>query len=304
MNKLPIILITGFLGAGKTTFLNELLTYLKSQNQSVALLINEFGRANIDKNLVDPAAGTIYEVNQGSIFCVCTRDQFMNALDGIAAHSPSFDLAVIESTGIANTRDIGEYLDSPLLKEKIDIKQNFCLVDSANFHKVFETLPAVKTQIEEASVCVINKTDLVDKDYIKELSGQLQTLNPDAELLRTQYGKIDFSRILDLTKSWVSRSALDLTPPQNINSVTLAAQGTFDKEKIHKLLIRYTNSLLRAKGFINTVQGPLYIEWVGSSMFSRSSVEDIIKSSQLVLIGYKLDEDIIKREFENCLVSS
>ena len=152
MNKLPIILITGFLGAGKTTFLNEMLIYFKSRGSSVALLINEFGKTNIDKNLVTHDTETIYEVNQGSIFCVCTRSQFLNALDSISTHKPAFDAAIIESTGIANTRDIGTYLETPQLKDKIDIRQNFCLVDAANFHKVFETLPAVKTQVEEASV--------------------------------------------------------------------------------------------------------------------------------------------------------
>lgn len=304
MNKLPIVLITGFLGAGKTTFLNELLSYLKTRNKSVALLINEFGKTNIDKKLVNPDSGTIFEVNQGSIFCVCTRDQFMKALDDISEHSPSFDLAIIESTGIANTRDIGEYLDSPQLKDKIDIKQNFCLIDAANFHKVFETLPAVKTQIEEASVCVINKTDLVDNNYLAELSCKLRILNPDAEILQTQFGRLDFAGVLDLTNSWVSRSALDSSPPQNINSVTLSSEGIFDKDKIQRLLRDNSESLLRAKGFANTNKGLVYIEWVGKSMYSRPAYKEKNMLTQLVLIGYKLDEEFIKNEFEGCLVSS
>lgn len=304
MNKLPTILITGFLGAGKTTFLNELLTYLKTLDMSVALLINEFGKINIDKKLVASDAETIYEVNQGSIFCVCTRDQFMNALEKISNHSPSFDMAIIESTGIANTRDISEYLESFQLKDKIDVKQNFCLVDAANFHKVYQTLPAIKTQIEEASVCVINKTDLSDSIYTKDLTNKLTVLNPKAKIYMAQFGKIDFKKALDLTNSWISQNPVDTSPPQNINSITLSSEGTFDKSKIQRLLSNNSDLLLRAKGFVNTEQGPIYLEWVGQNMFSRSSAEKINRSTELVLIGYKLDEKNIKNEFEGCLVSS
>lgn len=304
INKLPVILITGFLGAGKTTFLNEMLLYLKSLDKSVALLINEFGKINIDKNLVDPNPGTIFEVNQGSIFCVCTRDQFLKALDEIASHSPSFDAVVIESTGIANTRDIGEYLDTPQLKDKIDIKQNFCLVDAVNFHKVFATLPAVKIQIEEASVCIINKSDLVESENITELGQKLKNLNPDAELIITKFGKIDFSHTLDFSKSWAAGSALDTVPPQNINSITVAEPGIFDKNKIQRFLNAYSENLLRAKGFIITNQGSIYIDWVGSSLFTRPYRKETDLISRLVLIGYRLDEENIKNEFKGCLVSS
>ncbi len=300
MKKLPVLLITGFLGAGKTTFLNELLAYLNEQNKSVALLINEFGRTNIDKKLVDPDAGTIYEVNQGSIFCVCTRDQFIKALDDIATHSPAFDVAVIESTGIANTRDIGVYLDTPPLNERLDIKQNFCLIDAANFHKVYTTLPAVKTQVEEASLCIVNKTDLVEKDYIPELKEKISSLNPTSPIIETEYGKVDFSKHLNLNGHWDTKGTLDIAPPKDISSITLASLGTFSKEKVHNLLNRHSDSLLRAKGFLNMADGSVYVEWVGGSFFSKPSKEENSSVSQLVLIGYNLDEESIKIGFTNC----
>ncbi len=304
MKKLPVILITGFLGSGKTTFLNELLIHLNESGKSVALLINEFGRTNIDKDLVDSDAGTVFEVNQGSIFCVCTRDQFIKTLDNITTHSPSFDVAIIESTGIANTRDIGEYLSIPPLQGRIDIKQNFCLIDAANFHKVFKTLPAVKSQVEEASVCVVNKTDLVSADYIIQLENSIRELNPDSSLVQTAFGKINFSKWLDLSGTWTTRSSLDITPPQNISSVTLASSGLFDKEKVKRLLVRQEKSLLRAKGFLNTGAGSIYIEWVGAILYTKQSYKKNDPISRLVLIGYKLDEERIKDEFNNCVVSS
>lgn len=302
MDKLPVLLITGFLGAGKTTFLNELLAHLDSLDMSVALLINEFGRANIDKELVDPEAGTIYEVNQGSIFCVCTRDQFIKALDDITTHSPAFDVAVIESTGIANTRDIGEYLSMPPLEGRLDIKQNFCLVDAANFHKVFATLPAVKTQVEEASVCIINKTDLVDIYTINDLSEKIATLNPDAAVTTTAYGKISFSSLLDLNGSWQTRTDLDTSPPEGISSVTMSADGVFSVELLNTYLNRYSDVLLRAKGFVNSSRGPLLIEWVGDRFFTKPADSLHGTESQLVLIGRSLSIKEMNAGFKACRI--
>ncbi|MCD6323302.1 MAG: GTP-binding protein [Clostridiales bacterium] len=301
MKKLPVLLITGFLGAGKTTFLNELLIYLNEQKKSVALLINEFGKTNIDKKLVGPEADTIYEVNQGSIFCVCTRDQFIKALDSIATHSPAFDVAVIESTGIANTRDIGVYLDTPPLNELLDIKQNFCLIDAANFHKVYTTLPAVKTQVEEASLCIVNKIDLVENDYMPKLKEKINRLNSTAPIIETEFGKVEFSKHLNLNGHWDTKWTLDVAPLENISSITFSSTGTFSKEKVHNLLNRHRDSLLRVKGFLNTADGFVYVEWVGDSFFSKPSKEETLSVSQLVLIGYNLDEENIKIGFTNCV---
>ncbi|MBN2558305.1 MAG: GTP-binding protein [Clostridia bacterium] len=302
MESLPIILITGFLGAGKTTFLNNLLAHLRTLDKSTALLINEFGKAGIDKDLVDSRGEAVYEVNQGSIFCVCTRDQFIRALDGIAGHSPSFDLAVIESTGIANTADLGKYLEAPPLEGQIDIKQNFCLIDAANFHKVFETLPAVRTQVGEASVLVINKTDLVDKNHLTRLEARLRELNPDALILRTSYGNIDFSANLDLTGSWSARAGLDTSPPEDIFSATLVEPGLLSKEKVRRFLERHDRSLLRAKGFLATDEGRLFIEWVGGSLYIKPAGTDAGVTGTLVLIGYGLSEASLKDEFRECLL--
>lgn len=304
MKKLPVILITGFLGAGKTTFLNKMLTHLKEEGKSVALLINEFGRTNIDKELIDSKGEMIYEVNQGSIFCVCTRDQFIKALDSITTHSPAYDIAIIESTGIANTRDIGKYLNEAPLSGRLDIKQNFCLVDAVNFHKVFQTLPAVRTQVEEASVCILNKSDMVTQERLLELEKQLISLNTDAPVINSEYGEIDFKATLNLTSTWTTRTKLDQAPPDNITSVTLVAEGKLSFNLISELLNKNKTSLLRAKGFLQTDRGPIFIEWVGNRIFTRPGKTGSDEVSRLVLIGYRLDEEIIKEKFKNCIVKS
>jgi G3E family GTPase len=297
---LPVILVTGFLGAGKTTFVNGLLSYLRDSGKSVALLINEFGLVSIDSTLLEEKAAMVYEVNQGSIFCVCTRDQFLKALDGIANNSPPYDVAVIESTGLANTRDIGEYLSMEPFTDQISIRQNFCIVDAANFHKIYETLPASRTQVAEASVCIVNKTDLADDDYLPVLDALLLSLNPDAGLVHTNYAYVDFNHLLDLSGTWSARTALDEAPPENITSLTLRTKSVCSRKMIEIFFGKISGNLLRAKGFITLEDGPVYIEIAGGDLLISPDLKSHEKQGTLVLIGYSLDADDIKKEFRKC----
>jgi len=299
---IPVILVTGFLGAGKTTFVNGLLSHLRESGKSVALLINEFGLVNIDSHLVEAEAARIYEVNQGSIFCVCTRDQFLKALDGIAGHSPAYDVAIVEATGLANTRYISEYLSMEPFAGRISIRQNFCLVDARNFHKVFETLPAARIQVAEASVCIVNKTDLVDEGYLPELEARLLSLNPDSEIIHTRYGRVDFNEQLDLSGTWSASTSPDDAPPADITSLTLKTRSVYSRSMVREFIGNLSGSLLRAKGFIRFEDGPAYIELAGDKFIMTPSAKSIESEACLVLIGYSLNSDEIKDAFRKCSV--
>lgn len=298
MKPLPVLLITGFLGAGKTTFVNQLLDHFQAENKRVALLINEFGRVSIDKDLINDNRQTIYEVNQGSIFCACTRDQFVAALDKIAAADPPFDVAVIESTGIANTADLRKHLSAESFTSRLEIKQNICLIDAANFHKVYATLPAVKSQVEQASVLIINKSDLVDQEQLQKLVSLIHGLNPDHPVEITRYGKADMTKLIDLAATWQSIIQMDETPPDDITSITLVAAKPLDKEEVMQLIRCNAHNLLRGKGFIKTAKQDYFVELVGDRLFTKAMTESKDKISRLVLIGRNLDEKAINAEWK------
>lgn len=301
MKPLPVLLITGFLGAGKTTFVNKLLNYFKTENKRIALLINEFGRVNIDKDLITDNGQAVYEVNQGSIFCACTRDQFITALDSIAAADPPYDVVVIESTGIANTADLRKYLNTERLTDRLEIKQNFCLIDAANFHKVYATLPAVKSQVEQASVLIVNKSDLVDQDHLQKLVAHIHALNPDHPLKIAQYGQVVLAELVDLEANWQSTKLMDETPPDGLVSITLVAAKPIDKKKLILFFQHHGQNLLRSKGFIKTGQQDYFVEWVGERLFTKAMSGSKEKISRLVLIGYKLDEKAITAEWKELI---
>ncbi len=301
MRVLPIILVTGFLGAGKTTFINQLISHFEQSGKNIALLVNEFGEISIDSHLIKANREAIYEVNQGSIFCVCTRKQFSSAITHIIRSESSYDLLIIESTGISETKDLENCFDIPNIACSIQVLQNFCLIDAQNFHKVYKTLPATKNQVEEASVCIINKVDLVSKSYLNELKGRIKDLNPNAEILVTNYGKISFSRSLNLEGyiTWRGTSKSKVAPIKKIETLTLKSDRVLTYSKTLTFLQALKGKILRGKGILKTDKGPIFAGWAGDSWevvpFKGESVGD----TRLVLIGGQLNSKYLKEEFND-----
>ena len=83
MKAIDVYILTGYLGAGKTTTLNRLIGAERFAGKKLALIINEFGKMGVDGQLLLPGDYTKYEINKGSIFCICTKTDFLKALDSI-----------------------------------------------------------------------------------------------------------------------------------------------------------------------------------------------------------------------------
>lgn len=300
---LNTILITGFLGAGKTTFLNQMLNELRSRPERTCLLINEFGKIGIDGSLISAGPETIHEINAGSIFCVCTRDQFLKALDNTASAPEPFDLLLIEATGIASTSDLGSYLYGPPLNGRIKVKKNFCLVDAINFHKIKTTLPAAINQVEEATTLVINKTDLTNEEKTSELKHELHQLNPRADIQISSFGKIDFTKALgDISDAgdWLSNKSLAKIPPKDLSSASMKTEGIIDEKKFEKFISDLPPDILRGKGTLNIENSIQHYEWVIDN-WQMKEFKKPIKESTLVLIGKNLDEKILQAKFSACV---
>lgn len=292
-----VILLTGFLGSGKTTCLNQLLPRLARANKRVAVVMNEFGSVGVDGKLIDGVVRPV-ELQNGSIFCVCIRDNFLAAMAKLAEELKP-EIVVIEATGVADPFEMGDFLAYPGLLGIYRLYRTVTLVDAINFPKVIQTLRAARAQAEAADVFVITKTDLVDWEGSVDLGNLLVQLNPTALQIVAPFCRLsgtEWELVLGLTQAVAAGRQYSVRQPARdpIVSVTLSigpfADITSAREAIARALPPNT---LRAKGFIDISGRPHLFQYT----MGKAEVTDVNgrveKTGQLVVIGLNLRRDQI-----------
>ena len=179
-SKIKVTVITGFLGAGKTTFINDLLR--RNHGTQFALVENEFGEVSIDMKLIKGAeASQMFELKQGCICCTIT-DEYELVLAELAERFPNVEHLLIETTGIADPAlVIRPFFAEKTLKKIYQYNGTICLVDALNFENSPEKEITIK-QIVVADLVLISKSDDLSETQKETLKTNLQKINPLAEV--------------------------------------------------------------------------------------------------------------------------
>ena len=213
---IPVILVTGFLGAGKTTVINRLIDHFTGRVGRLAVMINEFASIGIDGALVPPGDYVKIELNKGSIFCSCMRSDFIAELKKLALDVTP-DLLLIEATGIARVDDLYGMMHLDGLDRLIHIQKNICVVDARNFFKVEQTLEASGIQVDYADTIILNKIDQADDELVNRTLELLANHNDNAPVYHALYGDISpeliFSEALKARGKWRGGSREPLETP-------------------------------------------------------------------------------------------
>ncbi len=187
----PTTILTGFLGAGKTTFLNYLLK--SNPETKYAIIENEYGERSIDSELIIRGEDEIVELNNGCLCCTL-NDNLYDILNTLFDRRNEYDEIIIEATGVANPVGLAEpFIVHPLIKKQFPLTSIICLVDAEQIENHLKETEEAISQITFSDVLLINKTDLVNEDYLNGLKARLQALNPLAKIV---FGnKDDFPQI-------------------------------------------------------------------------------------------------------------
>lgn len=223
-NKIPVTVLSGYLGAGKTTILNHVLN--NRDGLRVAVIVNDLSEVNIDAELVRDGGGLsrteekLVEMSNGCICCTL-RDDLLQEVERLAREQ-RFDYILIESTGIGEPLPVAQtftYVDD---EQGIDLSMftrldcMVTVVDAYHFWQDFTTRETLKDRSQEAGeadtrgvvhlltdqvefcdVLIINKCDMVSEQELVKLEAALRGLQPCAKIIRTSYGKIDPGEILN-----------------------------------------------------------------------------------------------------------
>lgn len=287
MNQQPVALylVSGFLGAGKTTFLRRLLGRLSGRK--TGLLVNEFGSVGIDGALLQNGEIQLAELNSGSIFCACMKDNFVKALKAFT--ETPIDLLLIEASGMADPASMPVILErlAPYLTRPYDYRGAVCLVDCTTFSDYLDVLLPIQNQVSTADLIVLNKTDLVPESHVLEIQQTIRNYNEDAAVYRTTYADVPAELIEDglVSHGRVGRSS---NTPWNRPAVyTLQTPplqtGTDSVRTFCQTIAPLT---LRIKGILETSDGLLFVDGVCGQL-ELSPAPSRAPAGTLILIGKK-----------------
>jgi len=260
---IPICLVTGFLGSGKTTVLERLMRRLADRR--VVYLVNEFATSDIDGQRLAGSGAAIVSVPGGSIFCTCLVEEFVRRLREIAATRPAPDGLVVEASGIADPRVVRRLLDETGLSTDYRLARVVAICDPGTFLKLLVTLPSLPAQVEAADVALLNKVDLHDEPALQAVEAELHALHPGLSILRCAYGEADFEPFLLQPERELAGELAHCADPRYLVSEELLP-GLVELPRLEAALAALGERLYRAKGFVETAQGWRYVDWAAGRL--------------------------------------
>ena len=254
---IPLVLVTGFLGSGKTTFLRHLSK--RNDGKRLAFLVNDFAAADIDAQALTDLDGEMISIPGGSVFCRCLATTFTNALTKIAG---SADGVIIEASGMADPRALADLLRETRLDEIYTLSAVVALADPGTLRKLLKTLPAVKAQIQTADILLLNKTDLFDEEPIARTEAAVRDVRRDIEIVRCVRGDVDIQFFRGESHAMAFHSSPAKCRDDSFLSATHRFRAQCDIGAVVETLDGYAKILWRAKGFVPTAQGLMELQWV------------------------------------------
>jgi G3E family GTPase len=305
-NKVSVYIITGFLGAGKTTFRNSIL---KQWNTGINFIIeNEYGQVNIDRNLVSGNFEKVFEITNGCLCCNLDTELY-DALDQVARLENRPDNLFIETTGIADAGNLSAIFAEDFVREVFDLKKILCLVDVEVIDDYLVKTTEAARQIIASDLVVLNKFTLVDTQKQEEVKGRVKRLNPYAHQVATADGSADVSHLLS-PNAVKPLFRIEIQEPRteshNISTVFYEEQGVFDIEKLEVLLRTslyiYYQDIYRIKGFVKNERQEVFLLQSAGKTLSVTLTDEVIDKSYLVFIGRKLTYEIAMRLLQSAVV--
>jgi len=305
--RIPVTIVSGFLGAGKTTLINQILSQHK--HLKFAIIENEFGKVGIDYQFIEAKSNPIIEINQGCICCSLNHN-LVEALNELLSNY-QFDHLIIETTGVAEPTGVAApFLLYSIFKEKFELQNTIVLVDAFNLEDSLKDSDLPARQIAFADILLVNKIDLVTPEKVVEIDEILRSLNPDAEIIFCENAK------LNSYKNLIKRNKNLLIFDENINvqnsgkhpynSVCIEENLPLDILKfqnwMNMMLQIQSGRIYRVKGYVQFYgfDKPLWFQSVGKQFVMDKNQSFTDKNSTcLVFIGLGLEtkkiQEIIKK---------
>ncbi|WP_170386283.1 CobW family GTP-binding protein [Ruegeria atlantica] len=313
---IPVTIISGFLGSGKTTVLNHILS--ESHGVRAAVLVNDFGAINIDAKLVVGVEGETVSLANGCI-CCNIRTDLIDACKNILARTELPEAIIVETSGVSDPLEVVHTFDDPALQNVLTIGGILAVVDAEQFPvlQTGEVRNLARNQIHASDIVILNKTDLVDTNQLKKTRDLILEVSPTARLYQTVNGRVPSSLVFDFGDQFAS--AADKMGSQTGNPAHSHIYEQFDTFHwssnrqmsltcLKKLAETLPDEIYRAKGIVHLEELPGYrvsFQMVGK----RYNFQEIdlwgqdTPNTDIVVIGSTgvFDKACLNDQFEACV---
>ena len=307
-----LIVLTGFLGSGKTSFLQHFIEYQVQLNRFVAVIQNEIGDIGLDGKLLDHDYA-LTEIDEGCICCTLVG-KLKNAIHQILS---SFhpDCIVLETTGLANPYNLLDEISE--VEDLVRFDSVTTMIDVMNIEKTLTDYDIARDQIRAADILLLNKTDLVSQEQRMLIHQKLRNFHPTAPIILTTHGDVNPALIYGVDpqdteaglKNKDSENAGHICPshePYGFSSHRISFTKPLDKELFIDGIRSMPPTVFRIKGVVDLADdgNPMLFQYVRGrfefSEFNKPNVQDRF----LIFIGQDLQKDLIDSFFGDRLYSN
>lgn len=291
---IPVTIVSGYLGAGKTTLVNHLLRH--AGGLRLAVLVNDFGALPIDADLIEGREGNVLSIAGGCVCCSFGSD-LMDALRQILHMAPRPDHILIETSGVALPASVAgavTLLAGLALETIVVLADGETVRERARDRYIGDT---IARQLAEADLVLVNKTDLVAEAALAETTAWAARMAPRAAIVPVARGAVPAPLVLAPARGGPRpgtspaaddhHDAVHRHETSLYETLALDVPGTVDAEKLAAVLSAPTTGLLRAKGFVRAADGAelTAIQIVGNRAEVARAPPGTIGAGRLVCIG-------------------
>lgn len=307
---MKVDIISGFLGAGKTTLIKKLLDTLISK-EKVAIVENEYGEVGIDGALLQDRRIEVKEINSGCICCTIKGDFKKNILDIISNYRP--DRIIIEPSGVANFSQVLESINEANI-EGLRINMKITMVDAQNIDMYLKNFgDFYRSQLVNANTIILTRVEKLNNDEITEVCNKIKAVNSKATIITTELDKLSSDRIIQVSekkveslisnqfiKKPISLGIRRISAPELFENWGVETPKAFEYNDVLEILRDFQENkhgeILRAKGIVKAKNDSwIKFDFVPNDISIVDYKSDY--TGRVCVIGRNLDREGIDKLF-------
>lgn len=249
---IPLVLVTGFLGSGKTSLLRH-WARTRGRTRRWLFLVNEFASVDLDSPVLRETGVEVISLPGGSIFCRCLVTSFLGQLRQIetaARQTPAPpEGVIIEASGMADPRVMQRMLEETGLQARFELFRVVAVADPARLLKLLHTLPAIRAQLESADLVVLNRTDLCAESVTAEAERRVSEIRPGARMLRSVRCEIEWDPFAGRAAPHTAGGDYARCRDPRFSTRVEPARGALDWASFRRALATCAEDVFRVKGY-------------------------------------------------------